>query len=94
MAKVSPIAIDMKIDTKAVDKAISKIRKVNKRPPPPIQQSNPIFDILLSIAGIFIIFPAIAYGTFTFFGAGFKAGLDAMVRMYGELVDDAKTWVR
>jgi hypothetical protein len=94
MAKLEPVTIEFNVDAK---KFTNKIRKVKRSIAPPITPTpsfSPLTDMLVSLAGIFMIFPAIMYGAFTFFGAGFKSGLDATIRMYNELMDDAKKWAR
>ena len=95
MAKVEPIMVDAKVNNKAISQAIKQVRKLNKRTIPSTATStNPASDILISIAGIFIIFPVVIYGVLTFFGAGFKHSMEGAIRMYNELMDDAKTWAR
>jgi len=68
-------------------------RKLNKKSKSE-STYNPIATILISLAGIFIIIPSVLFGVFTFFGAGFKYGLDATVKMYNELMEDSKKWAK
>jgi len=84
------IQIAPKSDAKIKEKVSRKLNKKSKYEP----SYNPIATILISLAGIFIIVPSVLFGVFTFFGAGFKCGLDATVKMYNELMEDAKKWAK
>jgi len=84
------IQIAPKSDVKIKEKISRKLNKKSK-----ITSSySPIATVLVSIAGIIMIVPAVLNGCFTFFSAGFKYGLDATVEMYNELMADAKKWAR
>lgn len=85
------IQIAPKSDAKIKEK-IS--RKLNRKPNPESYTYNPIATILVSIMGIFAIIPAVILGVFVFFGAGFRSGSESTVRMYGELMEDAKKWAK
>lgn len=84
------IKIAPKSDAKIKEKVSRKLNKKYKCE----SSYNPIATILISLAGIFIIIPSVLFGVFTFFGAGFKCGLDATVKMYNELTEDAKGWAK
>lgn len=94
MAKVNKdIPVTIEIDGKPVATKITK-RSSIKQSAKSTNTSNPVANILIALAGIFAILPAVIYGIFTFFGAGFKYGLDAAVKMYSDLMADTKTWTR
>ena len=101
MAKLGVVAVELNVDHKQVGnmdiKPVIKHKKLRKPILTPIlnpPSSNPIVDILISMAGIFMIIPAILCGLFTFFGAGFKMGMESAIRMYNELMDDTKKWAK
>lgn len=84
------IQIAPKSDAKIKEKVSRKLNKRSKHE----SSYNPIATILISMAGIFIIVPSVLFGVLTFFGAGFKYGLDATVKMYNELMEDSKKWAK
>jgi hypothetical protein len=91
MAKDTGVIVEVKSDKKEIEKTKTRVIKPLPKTTNP---SNPVTNILIALAGIFAILPAMIYGVFTFFGAGFKYGLDAAVKMYGDLMADAKTWAK
>lgn len=83
------IQIAPKSDAKIKEKVSRKLNKKSKS-----SSYNPIATILISFAGIFVIIPSVIFGVLTFFGAGFKCGLESANKMYNELMEDAKKWAK
>jgi len=82
------IQIAPKTDKKLKAKISRKLNKKSKK------SDNPVADILISIVGVFLIIPCMIYGVFVFIGAGFKASLEAALKMYSEGIDNTKKWAR
>ena len=88
MATEKAIQIAPKTDRKLKAKISRKLNKKHSK------SDNPVADVLISIMGVFLILPCIIYGTFVFVGAGFKASLEAALRMYQEGMSGAGKWAR
>ena len=82
------IQIAPKVDKEIKSKVSRKLNKKHK------VVGNPISDTLAAIAGVFMIIPCLLYGMFVFVGTGFKAGLEAALKMYEEGIKGAKGWAR
>jgi p-aminobenzoyl-glutamate transporter AbgT len=80
----------------ATQKEIAKITpaKLSKQSRKHSHRVHPIAQTLIAFAGIVFIVPAIIYGIMTFFGVGFKAGMNATISMYNEEMKDAQTWAK
>lgn len=84
----------IKIAPKSDPEIKAKIsRKLNKKSKA-TSTSNTIGTLLISIMGVFAVVPAVLFGVFTFFGSGFKCGIEATGKMYNELMEDAKGWAK
>ena len=70
------------------NKKVAKKKKVDTTAPSP----NLIADMLIAMANIMIIIPAVIYGVFIFISAGFKNGTESALKMYNEGTESSKKW--
>jgi len=71
---------------------VPRLLKPRKQAKKSDSKDNHIADAIISIAGVAMIIPCIFYGVIVFIGTGFKSALESALKMYNDVMRDAKKW--